>query len=92
MDYKLTSGRKILMELHAGRADGSWDRQLNKYLAPDLLIVDGLGLTPLRQDEPLDLYEVIRRRYEKGSLIVERWRSGIRSSTTCCCPQRRWIG
>ena len=37
---------------------------------PDLLIIDDLGLHPLRPEEPEDLYEIIRQRYERGSLIV----------------------
>ena len=34
------------------------------------LIIDDLGLRPLADDEPVDLYELIRRRYERGSLII----------------------
>ena len=41
-----------------------------RYTSPDLLIVDDLGLCPLDRDEPLDLYEVIRARYERGSMVV----------------------
>jgi DNA replication protein DnaC len=31
--------------------------------------VDDLGLRPLRGEAPYDLYEVIRRRYERGATI-----------------------
>jgi DNA replication protein DnaC len=41
-----------------------------KYTGPDLLIVDELGLMPLRGDEPADLYELIRHRYERGAMIL----------------------
>ena len=41
-----------------------------KYTSPDHLIVDDLGLMPLRGDEPADLYNVIRYRYERGALIL----------------------
>ena len=43
---------------------------LNADQSPDLLIVDDLGLRPLANDEPMDLYEVIRQRYERGSLVI----------------------
>lgn len=43
---------------------------MHKLCALDLLIIDDLGLRPLAHDEPVDLYEVIRRRYERGSLII----------------------
>jgi DNA replication protein DnaC len=41
-----------------------------RFPSPELLTVDDLGLRPLDRDEPIDLYEVIRARYERGSMIV----------------------
>lgn len=41
-----------------------------RFTQPDLLILDDLGLKPLRADEPLDLYEVIRQRYERGAMVI----------------------
>ena len=64
------SAQEMLTQLRAARADGSYDRRLLRFTAPELLIVDDLGLRPLSADEPGDLYEVIRRRYERGSLVV----------------------
>lgn len=61
---------EMLTSLRSSRGDGSYDRALQRYLKPDLLIVDDLGLRPLTHDEPIDLYEIIRRRYERGSTIV----------------------
>ncbi len=61
---------RMLTGLRAARADLSYDRKLLKYTSPQLLIVDDLGLTPLRGDEPQDLYEVIRHRYERSATIV----------------------
>lgn len=40
-----------------------------------MLIVDDVGLRPLRDEEPLDLYDLIRGRYERGSLVVTTNRS-----------------
>lgn len=65
-----TQAGDMLTQLRAARADGSYDRRLARYTSPDLLILDDLGLRPLRDPEPLDLYEVIRHRYERGSLVV----------------------
>lgn len=70
-----TQAGDMLAQLRAARADGSHDRRLARFTGPDLLIVDDLGLRPLRDQEPLDLYEVIRQRYEKGSIIVTSNRS-----------------
>ena len=65
-----TTAERMFDDLRAARADGSRDRRLQRYVAPDVLIVDDLGLRPLRDQEPLDLYDVIRGRYESGSLVV----------------------
>ena len=61
---------RLLADLRASRADNSYDRRLARYCNPELLIIDDLGLKPLRQDEPDDLYELIRMRYERGSMVI----------------------
>ncbi|MCB9756276.1 MAG: ATP-binding protein [Myxococcales bacterium] len=65
-----TSANAMLTQLRASRADATYDRKLLRFTTPELLIIDDLGLRPLKDDEPLDLYEVIRARYERGSIIV----------------------
>jgi len=40
-----------------------------RLTTPDVLLVDDLGLRALVTDEPIDLYEIIRQRYERGSTI-----------------------
>lgn len=64
------SSHDMLTQLRAARADQSFDRRMLRFTSPDVLIVDDLGLRPLEGDEPIDLYEIIRRRYERGSMIV----------------------
>lgn len=64
------SAQRLFTTLRAARADGTYERQLGRYVAPELLIIDDLGLRPLTQDEPIDLYETIRQRYEKASTII----------------------
>lgn len=61
---------RMLSSLRASRADQSHDKRMLRYTSPDVLIVDDLGLRPLEGDEPIDLYEVVRARYERGSMIV----------------------
>lgn len=64
------SANEMLAQLRAARADNSLDRRLLRFTSPDLLVVDDLGLRPLVSDEPVDLYEIIRKRYERGSTII----------------------
>ena len=60
----------LLISLRAARGDGSYEKRLLRYSSPDLLIVDDLGLRDLTTEESNDLFEVIRRRYEKGSTVM----------------------
>jgi DNA replication protein DnaC len=69
------SAHQMLSTLRSGRADDSWEKKMRKYTSPKLLIIDDLGLRPLAIDEPVDLYEVIRRRYERGATIMTSNRS-----------------
>ncbi len=61
---------EMLEELYISRADNSFYQRLNKYISPDLLILDELGLKKLNQNSVDDFYEVISRRYENKSIIT----------------------
>ena len=64
------AAQDLFKQLRAARADGSHDRRMLRFTTPDLLIIDDLGLRPLRDDEPVDLYEIIRTRYERHSTMI----------------------
>jgi len=61
---------KMLQHLAGGRADGSRGQRLQRYLRPDLLVLDDFGLLPMQPPAAEDLYEVIDSRYEHGSIIL----------------------
>jgi DNA replication protein DnaC len=64
---------KLFSELRSGRGDGSYERRLARLarLADiDVLIIYDLGLMPLRGDEPADVYELIRLRYERQPIVI----------------------
>jgi len=69
-DVLSISVQKMLAHLNGGRADGSWERRLNTYLRPDLLILDDFGLKPIQPPGPEDLYDVINERYERKSILL----------------------
>jgi DNA replication protein DnaC len=69
-DVVYQPAHKLLGQLRAARADGSYDRRLSRLAGVDLLIIDDLGLHPLRGEEPTDLYEIFRMRYETGSMVI----------------------
>ncbi len=70
--YKVlfTTVTEMLQELYMSRADNSFNTKLRYYTSPDLLILDELGLKKLNQNSVDDFYEVISKRYEKGSIII----------------------
>jgi DNA replication protein DnaC len=77
---------KMLQHLNGGRADGSWERRLNTYLRPDLLILDDFGLKPLPPPSPEDLYDVINERYERGSILLTSNRAPSEWPDLFCDP------
>ena len=65
----------LLDDLHAGLADGTYDRRLKAWARPALLIIDdvGLGQVRKRDDEPTaahTLYNIIDRRHGRASTAV----------------------
>jgi DNA replication protein DnaC len=48
----------------------SQDKVLSKYLVPDLLIIDDMGIKPLPKRSGEYLFEIIMRRYETRSTIM----------------------
>jgi DNA replication protein DnaC len=69
-DVRFLAARDLFADLRAGHGDGSWARRLKRYTDVDLLIVDDLGLQPMRAEEAADFYEIVRHRYERRSLIL----------------------
>jgi DNA replication protein DnaC len=69
-DVLFVNTHKMLQHLNGGRADGSFDQRLQRYLRPALLVVDDFGLKPLTPPGPEDLYDIINERYEKGSIML----------------------
>lgn len=64
----------LLDDLYAGLADSTYHRRLKRWAAPDLLLVDdvGLGQVKKRDDEPTaahTLYNLIERRHGKTSTV-----------------------
>jgi DNA replication protein DnaC len=59
----------LFRDMHASRADNSWERALKRYTAPELLIIDDFGLAALTFAQAEDLYEIIAERHSKASCI-----------------------
>jgi DNA replication protein DnaC len=71
-NYKVmfTRTAKMLEEIYAGKADGSYAKRMDKFIKPDLLILDDWGLTDFSNQLLNIINEIISERYEQGSLII----------------------
>lgn len=69
-DAVFTTTHKMLQHINGGRADGTWERRVQTYLRPALLVLDDFGLKDLPAPGPSDLYDVIDGRYEQGSIVL----------------------
>jgi len=69
----------VVRELQGDEALRGEDRVMNRYLKPDLLIIDDMGLKVLPKQAGEHLFELIMRRYENRSSImtsnrpIEEW-------------------
>lgn len=66
---------RLLSDLGGGRADGTWEKRLHRYLKPDLLILDDFAMKELTKFQAEDFYELIDQRYRSGSMIATANRS-----------------
>lgn len=78
----------VINELAAAQKRGLLKRQLKKYLAPDILLIDELGYLPIDQHGADLLFQVISQRYERGSIVLttnkpfKQWASIFNNDST----------
>ena len=60
----------LVIRLMSARGDGTYYAVLKELLKVDLLIIDELGFKKISQNSVDEFFEVIRRRYENGSIII----------------------
>jgi DNA replication protein DnaC len=74
----LKQGYKVLMthssdlveKLFSSKGDGSYFTTLKTFLDVDLLVIDELGFKKIAEKSIDEFFEVIRKRYEFGSIII----------------------
>jgi len=60
----------MINALQQSRADYSYQRKIQLYSKPDLLILDELGYRSMAESTVEDFFEIVSKRYEKGSIII----------------------
>jgi DNA replication protein DnaC len=61
---------QLLKTLKHARLDNSYEAELRKVIAVDLLVLDDFAIDALDATESRDLYEILIERYRVGSIIV----------------------
>jgi DNA replication protein DnaC len=65
-----TTAISIINSLAASQASGGIKREMNKYLKPQLLVIDELGYLPIDKFGADCLFQIISARYERSSTII----------------------
>jgi DNA replication protein DnaC len=65
-----TRADRMLKALRHARLDNSYDAELRRIIAVDVLIVDDFGLDAMDATESRDAYEIFTERHRAGSMIV----------------------
>ncbi len=64
----------LVRRLRAAEATGRFNRQLQAFLRPAVLVVDEVGYLPLDRAEANMVFQLVSRRYERGTGRGWRWR------------------
>ena len=78
----------MLKTLRHARLDNSYEAELRKLIAVDLLIVDDFGLDAMDTVESRDAYEIFTERHRAGSMIVTSNRGPDEWLATFADPMR----
>jgi len=87
----------LLEEIKVARASGSYTKMLAALSRYSVLILDDFGVTPLKNDEVNDLFEVIEERMFKGVVImtaqlpIKEWHAYLGNETIADAMMDRLI-
>lgn len=70
LSVKFTTAARLVASLAEARTAGTFSRRLTGFVRPSLLIVDEVGFLPLDASEASLMFEVVCRRYERGSIVL----------------------
>jgi len=79
---------KLLKSLKHARLDNSYEAELRRVIAVDLLILDDFALDSMDVIESRDLYEILAERHRSGSIVVTSNRGPDEWLTTFADPLR----
>jgi DNA replication protein DnaC len=66
----VTTAAQLVMDLGSAESSAALMRKLKTYTRPNLLVIDEIGYLSFDQKSADLIFEIINRRYEKGSIII----------------------
>ncbi len=70
-----TRTSRMLEYIYSGKADATYQKKMDSFIKPELLILDDWGMTPFNDVMLNIINEIISERYENGSMIITSNRS-----------------
>jgi DNA replication protein DnaC len=65
-----TGALDMAQTLQSAHLEGTTQYKLRSYVGPSVLVVDELGYLPMDQASATWIFQVVSRRYDKGSIIL----------------------
>jgi len=70
INTRFTTAADMLNRLHAAMADHSLEKALQAYTRPSLLVIDEVGYLPFNKEAGDLFFQVVAKRYERGSIVL----------------------
>ncbi len=65
-----TTAADLVARCHRAAIEGRWGNTMRFFAGPGVLNIDELGYLPLQAEAAAALFQVVSRRYQKGSIIL----------------------
>lgn len=65
-----TSAQDLVRNLSMAHLEGRWGSKMRTFTGPSVLVIDELGYLPMDQTSAHWIFEVVTRRYERGSIVL----------------------
>jgi DNA replication protein DnaC len=70
MKVRFISAADLMVILEEAQKNGSYKKTIKTLMIPKILIIDEIGYLPLSRHQANHFFQVIAKRYEKGSIIL----------------------
>ena len=65
-----TTAADLVAALTSAHLEGSWSAKMRTYTGPSVLVIDELGYLPMDAASAHWIFQVVSRRYERGSIVL----------------------